>query len=61
MRKEYTKPAVTRVNLVPGEAVLGACKTNQFWLGPSGSIWPWNPIKDTCRAGASWNCKEAGS
>ncbi len=27
MRKEYTKPTVTQVDLVPSEAVLGACKS----------------------------------
>jgi hypothetical protein len=27
MHKEYTKPTVTQVDLVPSEAVLGACKS----------------------------------
>jgi len=27
MLKTYTKPVVTRVNLIPAEAVLSGCKT----------------------------------
>lgn len=37
MLKEYTKPVVTRVNLIPSEAVLGYCKVpGQIVSGPSG-------------------------
>jgi hypothetical protein len=54
MRMAYIKPEVTRVNLVPSEAVLTACRTPQFGgPDPSGGycyIFP-----------DGWNCKEQGS
>ena len=38
MLKEYTKPVVTRVKLVPAEAVLSVCKVvNEYVTGPSGA------------------------
>lgn len=54
MLKVYIKPEVTRVNLVPSEAVLTACR--DFNLGgpdPSGG-WCW-----TYQGG--WSCKADGS
>jgi len=38
MRKAYTKPGLTRVDLVPSEAVLTGCKDNIFQsAAPDGS------------------------
>ena len=38
MQKEYTKPVVTRVKLVPAEAVLAVCKViGEYVTGPSGA------------------------
>lgn len=54
MPKVYTKPQVTRVNLVPAEAVLGGCKFYMImqYSGPDGV--------DGCCCGAA-TCKEQGS
>ena len=35
IRKHYEKPVVERINLVPDEAVLGACKTVSSGAGPA--------------------------
>jgi len=35
-RKPYVKPAITSVNLIPDEAVLGVCKVAGEVLGPNG-------------------------
>jgi hypothetical protein len=36
-RRRYERPALKRVRLVPDEAVLASCKTNQI-PGPAGPI-----------------------
>ena len=57
MRKAYTKPGLTRVNLVPSEAVLNGCKDSIFSgipNGASGCIWG-------SAGSGSWSCKTSGS
>jgi hypothetical protein len=55
MRKAYTKPGMTRVNLVPSEAVLSGCRDMVFSGipgGSSGCVW---------KSGEHWlaDCKSA--
>jgi hypothetical protein len=57
MRKAYTKPGMTRVNLVPSEAVLNGCKDSIFSGIPNGA--------SGCIYGSEgeggWSCKTSGS
>lgn len=38
MKKQYEKPQLSRVELVPEEAVLGGCKIAGNSTGPSGGF-----------------------
>ena len=55
MLKTYMKPVITRVNLIPSEAVLSNCKVNMLlpgFQGPDGEI--------GCCVGTP-SCSEQGS
>jgi hypothetical protein len=53
MRKAYTKPGMTRVNLVPSEAVLNGCRDMIFTGipgGSSGCVWgSGEPYSASCK------------
>jgi hypothetical protein len=56
MRKAYNKPGLTRIDLVPSEAVLSSCRDWTKWVGgPDGTGEPcyWE--------GGNYSCQEAGS
>jgi hypothetical protein len=53
MRKDYTKPTIAQVNLVPTEAVLHSCKTTTF-SGPGNEA-------DVCQTYGGFACFENGS
>ena len=50
MRKEYTKPMVTQVHLVLGEAVLAGCKSVTTYIGPVQCSYTY----DTCSAASCY-------
>jgi hypothetical protein len=52
MRKEYTKPTVTSVGLVPEEAVLSGCKSGFFGGLQSNICW---------QGGWDFSCHACGS
>jgi len=55
MLKEYTKPVVTRVNLIPTEAALGGCKSNLLVAtGP-------DPEVNLCCMGSTGVCHDQTS
>jgi len=53
MLKEYTKPIVSRVSLIPSEALLYSCKTSQNLSDCATSVGI-----DGCEA---WSCYSDGS
>jgi len=56
MRKTYEKPGMTRVDLVPSEAVLSACRDYATEIaGPGGSL------PDPCYFDWALSCKVGGS
>jgi len=52
-RKQYKKPVIERVNLLPQETVLGGCKFQSSYI-------PGPPDSDNCKLGAV-NCNDPGS
>jgi hypothetical protein len=58
MRKAYTKPGMTRVNLVPSEAVLLSCKDMIFSGIPGGAN---GCIYGPEGHGGGYSCKVSGS
>ena len=55
MRREYIKPSLTHVDLVPKEAVLAACKTTII----GGSVYTPNTTGDCITV--CDQCRDAGS
>lgn len=53
MKKRYTKPELRKVELVPDQAVLGACKTTALAPGPVGGA--------DCREGTGNQCMTISS
>jgi hypothetical protein len=52
MRKAYTKPGMTRVTLVPSEAVLSACRDNTLSIhGSLNGCWygSGDPFMASCK------------
>jgi len=55
MRKTYTKPGLTRVDLAPSEAVLTSCREYSLpFVGPGGT-------GDACAFFFCLSCKAGGS
>lgn len=53
MRKEYSKPTLMHVDLVPEEAVLGACKTYGYMFAAFGG--------NDCTSANNGHCYAVGS